>query len=34
VARNAPTGTFPITIIGTSGGTSHSTVLTFEVVRR
>ncbi|MGA2167886.1 MAG: protease pro-enzyme activation domain-containing protein [Terracidiphilus sp.] len=34
VARNAPAGTYPITITGTSGGTSHSTVLTFEVVRR
>ena len=34
VARNAPTGTFPITITGTSGGVTHSTVLTFEVVRR
>lgn len=34
VARNAPTGTYPITITGTSGGVSHSTTLTFEVVRR
>jgi uncharacterized membrane protein len=34
VARNAPTGTYPITITGTSGGVTHSTVLTFEVVRR
>jgi subtilase family serine protease len=33
VARNAPTGTFPITITGTSGGVSHSTTLTFTVVR-
>jgi len=34
VARNAPTGTYPITITGTSGGVAHSTVLTFEVLRR
>jgi kumamolisin len=34
VARNAPTGTYPITITGTSGGVTHSTVLSFEVVRR
>src|ERR1700677_738184 len=34
VARNAPAGTYPITITGTSGGTSHSTTLTFEVVSR
>jgi subtilase family serine protease len=34
VSRNAPTGTFPITITGTSGGVTHSTVLTFEVLRR
>jgi kumamolisin len=33
VARNAPTGTFPITITGTGGGVTHSTVLTFEVLR-
>jgi subtilase family serine protease len=33
VARNAPTGTFPITITGTSGGVTHSTVLTFGVER-
>jgi subtilase family serine protease len=33
VARNAPTGTFPITITGTGGGVTHSTVLTFGVVR-
>lgn len=33
VARSAPTGTYPITITGTSGGTVHSTVLSFEVVR-
>jgi subtilase family serine protease len=34
VARNAPAGTYPITITGTSGGVSHSTTLTFEVVSR
>jgi subtilase family serine protease len=34
VARNAPTGTYPITITGTSGSTSHSTTLTFEVLSR
>jgi len=34
VSRTAPTGTYPITITGTSGGTSHSTVLTFEVLSR
>jgi subtilase family serine protease len=33
VARNAPLGTFPITITGTGGGVTHSTVLTFGVVR-
>jgi subtilase family serine protease len=33
VARNAPTGNFPITITGASGGVSHSTVLTFGVER-
>jgi kumamolisin len=33
VARNAPTGTYPITITGTSGGVSHSTTLTFQVRR-
>jgi subtilase family serine protease len=33
VARNAPTGTFPITITGTGGGVSQSTVLTFGVER-
>jgi subtilase family serine protease len=33
VSRNAPTGTYPITITGTSGSTSHSTVLTFQVRR-
>ena len=34
VARTAPTGTYPITITGTSGSTSHSTTLTFEVLSR
>jgi kumamolisin len=34
VARNAPTGTYPITITGTSGSTSHSTTLTFSVYSR
>jgi len=33
VSRNAPTGTYPITITGTSGSTSHSTTLTFQVRR-
>jgi subtilase family serine protease len=33
VARNAPTGTYPITITGTSGSTSHSTTLTLQVRR-
>jgi kumamolisin len=33
VSRTAPTGTYPITITGTSGSTSHSTVLTFQVKR-
>ncbi len=33
VARNAPTGTYPITITGTSGSTSHSTTLTFQIRR-
>jgi subtilase family serine protease len=34
VARNAPTGTYPITISGSSGGVAHSTVLTFSIERR
>jgi subtilase family serine protease len=34
VSRSAPTGTYPITITGTGGGVTHTTVLTFEVVRR
>ena len=33
VARNAPTGTFPITITGTGGGVTKSTTLTFSVER-
>jgi kumamolisin len=33
VSRSAPTGTYPITIMGTGGGTSHSTTLTFSVRR-
>ena len=34
VSRTAPTGTYPITITGTGGGVTHTTVLTFTVVRR
>src|SRR6202161_3385975 len=34
VSRPAPTGTYPITITGTGGGVTHTTTLTFEVVRR
>jgi hypothetical protein len=34
VSRTAPTGTYPITIKGTGGGVTHTTTLTFEVVRR
>jgi len=34
VARNAPTGTYPITITGMGGGVTHSTLLTFSVERR
>ena len=33
VARNAPTGTYPITITGTGGGLTHSTTLTFQIRR-
>jgi subtilase family serine protease len=33
VARNATPGTYPITITGTGGGITHTTVLTFEIVR-
>ncbi len=31
VARNAPTGTYPITITGTGGGVTKTTTLTFQV---
>ncbi len=34
VSRSAPTGTYPITITGTSGSTSHSTTLTLQVRSR
>jgi uncharacterized membrane protein len=34
VSRTATTGTYPITITGTGGGITHTTVLTFEVVSR
>ncbi len=34
VSRSAAAGTYPITITGTGGGITHTTVLTFEVVRR
>ena len=34
VARTAATGTYPITITGTGGGITHTTTLTFEVIRR
>jgi len=34
VSRTAATGTYPITITGTGGGITHTTVLTFEVVSR
>jgi uncharacterized membrane protein len=33
VARNAPTGTYPITITGTGGGVIKTTVLTFTIYR-
>ena len=33
VSRTAPTGTYPITITGTGGGVTHTTTLTFEVLR-
>ncbi len=33
VSRTAKTGTYPITITGTGGGTTHTTTLTFQVVR-
>jgi uncharacterized membrane protein len=31
VSRNAPLGTYPITITGTGGGVTKSTTLTFTV---
>jgi subtilase family serine protease len=34
VSEAAPAGTYPITITGNSGSTSHSATLTFEVVAR
>src|SRR5271156_474158 len=34
VSRTAKTGPYPITITGTGGGITHTTTLTFEVVRR
>jgi subtilase family serine protease len=34
VSRSATPGTYPITITGTGGGATHTTTLTFEVVRR
>jgi kumamolisin len=34
VAEMAPAGTYPITITGTGGGITHTTVLTFEVAQR
>jgi kumamolisin len=33
VSRTAKTGTYPITITGTGGGITHTTTLTFEVLR-
>jgi subtilase family serine protease len=33
VARNAPTGTYPITITGTGGGVTHTTTLSFQIRR-
>ena len=33
VSRTAPTGTYPITITGTGGGVTHTTTLTFEILR-
>ena len=33
VSQSAPPGTYPITITGTGGGVTKTTVLTFEVVR-
>ena len=33
VSRSAPIGTYPITITGTGGGITHTTILTFQVRR-
>jgi hypothetical protein len=33
VSRTAKTGTYPITITGSGGGITHTTTLTFEVLR-
>ncbi len=33
VSKSAKTGTYPITITGTGGGITHTTTLTFEVLR-
>jgi hypothetical protein len=33
VSRNAAIGTYPITITGTGGGLTHTTILTFSVRR-
>jgi hypothetical protein len=33
VARNAPMGTYPLTMSGTGGGVTESTTLTFQVRR-
>jgi uncharacterized membrane protein len=33
VSRNAAVGTYPITITGTGGGLTHTTILTFSVRR-
>jgi subtilase family serine protease len=34
VSRTAATGTYPITITGTGGGITHTTILTFEITSR
>ena len=34
VSRTAATGTYPITITGTGGGITQTTILTFEVTSR
>jgi len=33
VSKSAPIGTYPITITGSGGGLTHTTVLTFQVIR-